>query len=62
MKQFLTISEAAKLLKVNRSTVLRWLHKGLLEATRLPGTRTWRIPLSSYEAFIKQHFYEGREF
>ena len=62
MKAFLTITEAAKLLKVNRSTVLRWLHKGLLEGMRLPGTRTWRIPLSSYEAFVKQHSYESREF
>jgi excisionase family DNA binding protein len=61
MKSFLTIAEVAKLLKVNRSTVLRWTRRGLIRATRLPGTRTWRVPLSSYETFIKQHSYESRE-
>ncbi len=62
MKAFLTVTEVAKLLKVNRSTVLRWMHKGLIPASRLPGTRTWRISLTDYESFVKTHSYESREF
>lgn len=62
MKSFLTIPEVAKLLKVNRSTVLRWMRKGLVTgAQRVPGTKRWHIPLASYEALLKHHPYESRE-
>jgi excisionase family DNA binding protein len=61
MKAFLTVPEVAKLLKVNRSTVLRWIGTGIIQgASKLPGTKQWRIPLSSYEEFHKLH-YENRE-
>jgi excisionase family DNA binding protein len=61
MKAFLTVPEVARLLKVNRSTVLRWIQKGVIQgASKLPGTKQWRIPLASYEAFHKT-VYENRE-
>jgi excisionase family DNA binding protein len=55
MKAYLNASEIAKLLKVDRATVSRWIKKGLLKgAIRLKDTHQWRIPLASYEDFIKK--------
>ncbi|MBV9058694.1 MAG: helix-turn-helix domain-containing protein [Pseudonocardiales bacterium] len=55
MKAYLNASEVAKLLNVDRATVSRWLHKGLIpRAVRLQGKQQWRIPLSAYEELIKQ--------
>lgn len=54
MKGYLNASEVAKLLKVDRATVSRWIKKGLLKgAIRLENTHQWRIPLGAYEDFIK---------
>jgi excisionase family DNA binding protein len=54
MKAFLNASEIAKLLRVNRSTVVRWLEKGLIKGAMRPsGRHQWRIPLESYDKFIK---------
>lgn len=54
MKVFLNASEVAKLLKVDRATVSRWLNKGLFKgAVRIEANHQWRIPLESYERFIK---------
>ena len=35
--QYLTIREAAEKLNVNPRTINRWIHKGELEAVKLPG-------------------------
>jgi excisionase family DNA binding protein len=54
MKLFLNASEFAKLLGVSRATVTRWVKKGLIKGVIRPtGARTWRIPLTSYEQFVK---------
>ena len=54
MKAYLNASEVAKLLKVDRSTVSRWLKKGSFKgAVRIDSTHQWRIPLEAYEKFIK---------
>ena len=54
MKLFLNASEVAKLLSVNRATVSRWVKKGLIKGVVRPtGARTLRIPITSYEEFIK---------
>ena len=54
MKAYLNASEVAKLLKVNRSTVSRWLNKGAFKgAVRPDNAHQWRIPLDAYEKFIK---------
>lgn len=56
MKQFLNASELAKLLKVDRATITRWIKKGLIKGAVKPdGTKQWRIPLSSYEEFVKKY-------
>ncbi len=54
MKAFLNASEIAKLLKVDRATVSRWVKKGVIKgAVRPSGSQNWRIPLSSYQELIK---------
>ena len=56
MKVFLNAAEVAKLMKVNRATVVRWAQKGLLKgAMRIEGKHRWRIPLSAYEELVKKH-------
>jgi excisionase family DNA binding protein len=55
MKAFLNASEVAKLLKVNRATVMRWARKGVFKgAIQTGGRHQWRIPLAAYEEVIKQ--------
>ena len=54
MKLFLNASEVAKLLNVDRATVTRWVKKGVIKGVIRPnGVRNWRIPLASYEEFLK---------
>ena len=60
MKAFLNASEVAKMLKVDRSTVVRWLGKGLFKgAVRIEANHHWRIPLESYEKFVRGRTYES---
>jgi excisionase family DNA binding protein len=54
MKQFLNASEVAKLLGVDRATVIRWIKKGAISGVvRPPGSQQWKIPLSAYERMSK---------
>lgn len=53
MKQFLNAAEVAKLLEVDRATVIRWIARGFLEAERI-GKSRWRIRLSTYERLVQQ--------
>lgn len=56
MKSFLTASGVAKLEKVNRSTVMRWIKKGLLGEIKRVGTNgNYRISLTNYETFKKEN-------
>lgn len=55
--EFMTVRELANLLRVNETTVRRWIGHGNLEALLLPGTgkhKTYRIPRSSIEQMINQ--------
>ena len=55
MKAYLNASEIAKLLKVNRATIIRWARKGIFKgAIQAKDTHQWRIPLSAYEEVVKQ--------
>ncbi len=36
---FSTVDEAARILRVDRATIIRWIKAGLLPASRLPGGR-----------------------
>jgi len=55
MKLYFTANEVAKLLSVDRATVIRWIRKGIITGAQRPfGTRNWRIPLASYEALEKK--------
>jgi excisionase family DNA binding protein len=54
MKQYLNASEVAKLLKVDRATVLRWAQQGKFKhAMRIDKSHQWRIPLSAFEDLVK---------
>jgi len=56
MKTLLNASEVAKLLKVDRATVARWIKRGLIKGvTRRKISHYWRIPLSSYVELVEQN-------
>lgn len=45
----LTVNEMARLLNVHRTSVLRWLEVGKLQAFRLAAGRSYRIPASELD-------------
>jgi excisionase family DNA binding protein len=53
VKQFFNAAEVAKLIKVDRATVTRWIERGFLKAQRI-GKSRWRISFSAYEKLIRQ--------
>jgi excisionase family DNA binding protein len=54
MKAYLNASEVAKLLRVDRATVSRWVKKGVIQgAIRPTNTRQWRIPLEAYDKLVR---------
>jgi len=54
MKAYLNASEIAKLLRVDRATVSRWVKKGIIQgAIRPTNTHQWRIPLEAYDKLVK---------
>jgi excisionase family DNA binding protein len=54
MKAYLNASEVAKLLRVNRATVSRWVKRGVIKgAIRPENTGQWRIPLDAYDKLLK---------
>ena len=50
--EWLTTGQAAELLGVSRSTVVRYIEAGTLEARRLPGGH-WRIRRSEAERLLR---------
>lgn len=62
MNTFLNASEVAKILKVDRSSVTRWIKKGLIDGAVSPSDgHQWRIPLASVEKLRKERVkYESR--
>lgn len=56
MKAHLSASEVAKVLKTHRSTVVRWIGKGLVPgASRPKGSREWRVPMEAVQTLLEQH-------
>ncbi len=54
MKAYLNASEIAKLLRVDRATVSRWVKKGVIQGAIRPNhTGQWRIPLEAYDKLVK---------
>lgn len=54
MKAYLNASEVAKLLRVDRATVSRWVKKGVIQGAIRPNdTGQWRIPLETYNKLVK---------
>jgi excisionase family DNA binding protein len=58
MNAFLTIKDICLLLKVERSTVIRWIYSAKLLAFKPGSGRLWRIRRSDFQRFIK----DGPEF
>jgi len=55
MKAYLNAAELAKLLKVDRATVSRWIKNGQIPGAFRPAQQQqWRIPLSSYQELVKR--------
>jgi predicted site-specific integrase-resolvase len=54
MKLYLTASETAKVLQVDRATVSRWAKQGKFKgAVKKDDPPTWQIPLASVESLLK---------
>jgi excisionase family DNA binding protein len=54
MKRYLNAADIAKLLKVNRATVMRWAHQGKFKGAVQAGkSHQWRIPISAFEEIVK---------
>jgi predicted site-specific integrase-resolvase len=54
MRLYLTATEAAKVLQVDRATVSRWAKQGKFkDAVKKDNPPTWQIPLTSVESLVK---------
>jgi excisionase family DNA binding protein len=53
-ESYVTISEAAELLRVSRRTVFRWMARGKVNVFR-PSGGTTRIPRSELKRFIEEN-------
>jgi excisionase family DNA binding protein len=54
MRAYLNASEVAKLLRVNRATVTRWVRRGVIKGAIKPeNTQQWRIPLEAYDKLLR---------
>ena len=48
----LTVEQVAAQLQVDVNTIRRWLQRGLLHGSRLPGKAGWRVPASDVQRFL----------
>jgi predicted site-specific integrase-resolvase len=54
MRVYLTATEAAKVLQVDRATVSRWAKQGKFkDAVRKEDPPIWQIPLAAVESLLK---------
>lgn len=49
---YLTVPEAAEVLRVHEETVRRWLQAGRLKGSKLPGRGDWRVPQSEIDRVL----------
>jgi len=54
LREFLTIDEVARELRVNRRTVMRWIRSGKLPALQVG--RNYRILKTDYQEFLKSQY------
>jgi len=55
MRQHLNAAEVARLMGVDKSTVVKWVNKGLFgDVARPADSGQYRIPLTAYEAFLRE--------
>ena len=53
MRSYISAYKLAKMLRVNRSTVARWIENGKIkQAYKIKGRQSWLIPISSYLELI----------
>lgn len=52
MEEFLTTGEIARILKINILTVRRWIHAGLLPATKF--FKEYRISKKDFDMFLEK--------
>jgi len=52
MPEFITVEEAATMLKVDPATIRNWLKSGKIEGKKIPGTKHWRINLNKLKKFL----------
>lgn len=57
-RQFYTVEELAELLKVSHQTIHNWIREGRLKDTFKIG-RVVRVPVASFEQFLKENSGEG---
>ncbi len=54
MKAYLNASEVARTLGVDRTTVSRWVKRGVIKgAIRAANNQQWRTPLEAYNKLLK---------
>jgi excisionase family DNA binding protein len=54
LREFLTIDEVAKELRVNRRTVMRWIKSGKLPALQVG--KNYRISKTDYQRFLSEQY------
>ncbi len=53
MDEYLTVKEIAKLLKVERDTVIRWIMSDRLRAFKPGNGRFWRVRRQDFQRFVR---------
>ncbi|MBO0782140.1 MAG: helix-turn-helix domain-containing protein [Ktedonobacteraceae bacterium] len=61
--EFFTVGEVARRLRIDPSTLRRWIRQGLVEAVVLPargGRQSFRIPCASVAQLVRPYQQGGR--
>ena len=59
--RWLTVEQVADRLQVADVTVRRWLRKGVLVGSRLPGKAGWRVAEQELERFLQERVVSVRD-
>lgn len=51
--KFYTVKEVSQIMQVRIETVLRWIYSKKIKASKLPGSRVWRIREEDIETFME---------